>query len=920
MVQHYLVTFIFMISMVSSAFSGRDCTTPGCQFQFHASECNPAGPTRNTSPRYPNDYAKTFYCDAPWRTNSLDQPIPLYFQIEGTDVDAINELHCIAIYDVSDGSEPPDPVEDFWGDYEYTPDHPNQIYKSDCLGCELSETETGMFWLIADTFRSDGTFQGVQSDGIPLTARNMGYTEADLGRCITLTFRIIYEESLNWTDIHDQDAKIYIGTEPLPKLENWYLGDTHTHTWSSYYFLEMGASGLMMFRSMQTSGLDWQLVSDHAFNLTDQKWATITQECQQGSIPGQFIALRGEECDDGYTLDASHHFLAFNLQSFISTYEDDPPVSESLQEISDQGGFAYGAHTSDDDWPWTDQEILDALAFNCFRGVEDYNSRNAYASEDILHPWGVSPATGTWDETNPSWDSALLSGIQRWDRVLSQILESPRWECFFMGGSDAHGSMNYYVDWDVLRRDERTVDINSRDVLYVAYSSALGKVRTAAYCPEGLSTDSLLDALYNGRTVVTDGPMIVIGINRSSAPLSYSDCDLKIGDSDSIPIDSQGYLFVEWTSSQDYGSVSAIRILLGDTASADNPMIIASLPLTDGFHGSQLIPLNQILDPVYNDGDSEPDFYVRAEAYTYDPETGPDAPGDVTIPDFDPIGSMYQFRALTNPIWINVTGISPTVTPTRTSTPSPSWTPAPSSPTPSPSSSATPSSTSTPSVTSTPTSTATLFATSTPTSTITPSPTRTTSPIPTATPSATYSSTATSTPSPTATSTPSSSPSPAFSPTPPVPTSTPIPTATPDPTSTATQPPVPTASHTPSVGCDTIRASIELTGTVFHPGDSFELAVSVCAAPEWIGRERPLFVILDVYGMYFYAPGFSSFDHLNHRFSTADDRIIVIPSFPWPSDCGTADDIQLYAAFTNAEITRIEGEWDQVSFGWSDRF
>ncbi len=214
----------------------RDCSTPGCEFQFHAADFNPSGPTRSPDgANYPNDYAKTFYCDAPWRVASLDDAIPLYVQIEGTDIDAVNEMHCLAIYDVSQGDVPPDPEESFFGDYEYTPDSAAQIYKTECGGCELYRAETGMYWMLIDSFFNDGSMNGSQPNGTPLTARNMGYTEADLGTCITLTFRLIYEESLNWTDIHDQDIKIYLGQAPLPALDAWYLGDPHTHTWSTYY-------------------------------------------------------------------------------------------------------------------------------------------------------------------------------------------------------------------------------------------------------------------------------------------------------------------------------------------------------------------------------------------------------------------------------------------------------------------------------------------------------------------------------------------------------------------------------------------------------------------------------------------------------------------------------------------------------------
>ncbi len=625
-----------------------DCTSAGCEFSFHYADFNPSGPLKNgEEPRYPNDYAKTFGMDAPWRVSSLDDPIPFYIQIEGTDVDAINEMHCIAIYDVSTGAVPPEPEEDFWNDYEYTPDSAAQVYKAECGGCELYRSETGMYWLVADTFLNDGSMGGTMADGTSLTARNMGYTEADLGTCITFTVRLIYEESLNWTDIEDQDLKVYLGRAPLPVLPDWYLGDPHTHTWSTYDFTEIGASGVAMFNAMKTTGLHWENVTDHGFNLTDSKWQTVLNDCAAGTVPGEFIALAGEECDDGYKLDDAHHFLAFGLTDWIETYNAEPPIPDTLAEITLQGGFSYGAHTTDDSWSWTDTLILDALSFECFRGIQDFNIRAPYSSEDIYHPWGSSPQTGNWETVNSTWDTDFQEGLQRLDRILSQIINTPRYEFFFMGGSDGHGSMNYHIDWDVLKRD----------LLYVVNSNALGKVRTAAYCPDGLETENVLNSVYDGRTVVTDGPFIVAGISLDGVAVEYADCEAGIGDTLSVPVDDgSARLFLQWVSSGDYGPIRMIRVLRGDDTTGSTPDIVRQFTPVDGMTGVDLSTLfSEFEEPGYDDDDPNPDYYIRVMAFTYDPDLGPDAPGDVTIPGYDPAANAYQYRAVTNPIWINVT-------------------------------------------------------------------------------------------------------------------------------------------------------------------------------------------------------------------------------------------------------------------------
>ncbi|HPQ42467.1 MAG TPA: dockerin type I domain-containing protein, partial [bacterium] len=362
------------------------------------------------------------------------------------------------------------------------------------------------------------------------------------------------------------------------------------------------------------------------------------------TLPG-FVALQGFEGDDGYGLGDAHHFLCFNVPDYIETYQIDPPVTESLATIQGWGGFSYGAHTTTDGWLWDDDTVRASLEFPCFRGLQDYNERNAYASEDTLHPWGGTPDTGSWEETDWNWDDDLVAGVVRWDRMLSEYLNQSRYDVFFLGGSDAHGSMNYNVIWDFL----------GGSLLYATTCDALGKVRNAAYIPGDFNAANLYDALYYGRVVVTDGPFAAIGVSLDGTADNYESCDFRIGDTGDIPVNTLAAgLFVTWTSTEDWGDVKKIHVFLGDETTGDAPVLAYTVAPANGMNGIEMLPLSTILDPAYADGDPNPDLYIRAVAYTYDPGTGPDAPGDCSIPGYDAMASDYQYRAFTNPIWLNV--------------------------------------------------------------------------------------------------------------------------------------------------------------------------------------------------------------------------------------------------------------------------
>lgn len=79
-----------------------------------------------------------------------------------------------------------------------------------------------------------------------------------------------------------------------------------------------------------------------------------------------------------------------------------------------------------------------------------------------------------------------------------------------------------------------------------------------------------------------------------------------------------------------------------------------------------------------------------------------------------------------------------------------------------------------------------------------------------------------------------------------------------------------------------------------------------------------MFVLLDVYGSYYFAPSFTSFDHYTLDLQSGMTSQDVIPAFTWPSGAGTASGVQFYAGMTDSGMTRIIGQYDRFEFGWSE--
>ena len=80
--------------------------------------------------------------------------------------------------------------------------------------------------------------------------------------------------------------------------------------------------------------------------------------------------------------------------------------------------------------------------------------------------------------------------------------------------------------------------------------------------------------------------------------------------------------------------------------------------------------------------------------------------------------------------------------------------------------------------------------------------------------------------------------------------------------------------------------------------------------------EHPLFVVLDVYGDYFFAPAWNAYGYTFVEVTPGTRTLEIIPPFTWPPDAGTADGLYFYAALTNLARTELFGAYGSWGFGW----
>ena len=84
----------------------------------------------------------------------------------------------------------------------------------------------------------------------------------------------------------------------------------------------------------------------------------------------------------------------------------------------------------------------------------------------------------------------------------------------------------------------------------------------------------------------------------------------------------------------------------------------------------------------------------------------------------------------------------------------------------------------------------------------------------------------------------------------------------------------------------------------------------------------PLFVILDVYGVYFFGPGFSqtvdNYLAFYPQFDQGETHVQVLSEFYWPDSAGSATGIRFIAGLTDRDVVDIFGKYDVFTFSWGD--
>jgi hypothetical protein len=111
--------------------------------------------------------------------------------------------------------------------------------------------------------------------------------------------------------------------------------------------------------------------------------------------------------------------------------------------------------------------------------------------------------------------------------------------------------------------------------------------------------------------------------------------------------------------------------------------------------------------------------------------------------------------------------------------------------------------------------------------------------------------------------------------------------------------------------------SLTMPDSFFRPGDTCYLEATVCNGHEEPLVGYPLFIILDVYGEYWFAPSWNQeLDYYAFDLPPGPTVFRPVPEFSWPAGDASATGIVFWGALLDPGMTEVAGNIGRFEFGF----
>ncbi len=415
-------------------------------------------------------------------------------------------------------------------------------------------------------------------------------------------------------ELFSRNQSVMVEVVPgLPEWDYWYAGDTHWHSdltnsmnddaftiisslaellsselvallQEGAVFGEYGTPLAIGSVLAPAVGLDWVTITDHSYELDGSNddaggpepdaWRDLYDFSDTGLVVStvydygwgnledspafdSFLFLKGEEVsvDANQTgIDAisrQYHMLVYDFDSgdvliagpgYIDWERSlemrdlglatDAFVGDIMDDVVNDGLFTYAAHP-----------MLTTPPYGEAWGDPATNEISVIMQALDFVDSGSQPVFRGFEFWNGQGDSGRDSSLSLWEDVLAYLMgpsddSAHLYNWYLSGGSDEH--------LNALGGLEGVLGI-----LGAPNESYVGDVRTVIYAPS-LSDPNVLDALYYGKSFVTDGPWFAMGVDANSdGDFMDFGIDTMLGEQLVLQYPSEGNLLFDWPNQTD---------------------------------------------------------------------------------------------------------------------------------------------------------------------------------------------------------------------------------------------------------------------------------------------------------------------------------------------------------------------------------
>jgi hypothetical protein len=342
----------------------------------------------------------------------------------------------------------------------------------------------------------------------------------------------------NYRTSSKTSLRVYRSAYPLPSLTGWVQGDVHTHSSYTDDQVEFGSPIEASVELSKAIGLSFFCVTDHSYDLDDRiddylindpdipKWKLQQKQIDAiNSHHNDFAVLRGEEVSCSNHAQRNVHLLLWGTTKYFRGSGDGAEhwfhtkAEHTITDILLNKGInvaAYAGH------PTEPTPFFQWLLIKRGRWKLDDMGQDGLEGLQIL---------------NGDANQAFLEGLECWSTLLLRGRK-----IFIASGNDAHGNFNRFkqigIPFFTIREHERQL---------------FGKMRTAVGS-DSITEVSLLESLQIGRTVITNGPLVVFTIINEygeTAEIGEQICGSRL------------QLHVRGTTTEEFGAFRELKIISG---------------------------------------------------------------------------------------------------------------------------------------------------------------------------------------------------------------------------------------------------------------------------------------------------------------------------------------------------------------------